>query len=274
MSEPITYDEVAAALGLGPHELIAIVGGGGKTSLLFALGRSLHGSVVLTTTTKMNAHRTEGLAVLRSPSDAELADWAGLAERSAMGPAAADRDTVLAWSHDQGQKAIGVDPTICDHWFNLVDHVAVEADGARGRPAKAPGDHEPVIPLRATMVVAVIGADALDRVIEDQCHRPLRVAAVVGCRSYERLTPGRAAALLTSERGLRRGVPPSARFGVVITKVDDDNRPLVAALTASLAAPHPGRPDVVVAVASWGPDTTARAGDTGDGPALGSLPGR
>lgn len=113
--------------------------------------------------------------------------------------------------------------------------VVVEADGARGHPAKAPADHEPVIPATATLVVAVIGSDALGRVIADQCHRPLRVAAVVGCGPYERLTPERAAVLLTSERGGRRAVPAGARFAVLVTKVDPAGSRLVDELLAALS---------------------------------------
>jgi hypothetical protein len=83
-------------------------------------------------------------------------------------------------------------------------------------------------------VITVIGADALDRVIEDQCHRPMRVAAVVGCRSYDRLTPERAARLVTSDRGGRKSVSPGARHAILITKVTDINRPLVERLIAAL----------------------------------------
>ncbi|HOU41905.1 MAG TPA: hypothetical protein PK829_11620, partial [Promineifilum sp.] len=44
-----------AALGIGGPELIAIVGGGGKTSLMFALAATLPGRVVVTTTTRIFA---------------------------------------------------------------------------------------------------------------------------------------------------------------------------------------------------------------------------
>ena len=44
------------AIGLRPSgELIALVGGGGKTSLLFALSGSLSGGIILTTTTRIFA---------------------------------------------------------------------------------------------------------------------------------------------------------------------------------------------------------------------------
>ena len=219
MMEVVGIEDAASAFGLGDHELVALVGGGGKTTLLFALGHASLGRVVLTTTTKMSATRTEGFAVLRAPTDAQIAAIA---------------QTTLAWDHDDGPKAIGVDADTADRWFDLVDHVIVEADGARRKPFKAPAPYEPVIPNRATTVIAVIGADALDRVIEDQCHRPLRVAAVAGCNSYDRLTPERAARVLTSVNGSRRNVPATARFVVAVTKINADNRSLAERVATAI----------------------------------------
>ena len=72
------------------------------------------------------------------------------------------------------------------------------------------------------------------RVIGDQCHRPLRVAALAGCRPYERLTPDRAATVLLHERGFLASVPPASRLAVIITKVDDTTAQAVADLVAAL----------------------------------------
>ena len=72
MVEPIALDELASALRLGSHELVSLVGGGGKTTGLFALGDQLGGTVVLTTTTKMGRVRTDGNHVMFDPDDGEL----------------------------------------------------------------------------------------------------------------------------------------------------------------------------------------------------------
>jgi molybdenum cofactor cytidylyltransferase len=222
MTEPVPLVELATALELGPHELIALVGGGGKTTVLFALGRQLAGTVVLTTTTKMSRERTDGFEVRIGPSDGGL-------ER-ALG----EHGRVLAWGADAGDKAIGVTADRCDHWFELADHVVVEADGSRQRPFKAPGPFEPVLPLRTTTVIACVGANAFGRVIADQCHRPLRVAALAGCSPGERLTPARGARVLLSERGGRKGVPAGARFVVLVNGVTAAGHAVVAELIDEL----------------------------------------
>ncbi len=209
---------MAAALGLGSHELVSLVGGGGKTTMLFALGSQLAGTTVMTTTTKMGVDRLPDVAVLVDPSDAEVVE--------ALDASSA----VLVWGGVSETKATGVDRARAERWFDLADHVIVEADGSRRRPFKAPGPHEPVVARRSTSVVAVLGADALGRVIWDQCHRPMRVAAVAGCSPFERLTPARAATVLAHRDGGRKDVPADAGFTVLVNRVDPGDAEVMAAV--------------------------------------------
>jgi len=228
---PIALTDVATALDIGERSHVALVGGGGKTTILHALGGQLHdrfgGRIVLTSTTKMGADQDLGLPVLVGPTTEDIV------AASATGP-------VLVWSRIDGSKAIGVDPARCDEWFEVVDHLVAEADGSRRRPFKAPREYEPVIPSTATLVVHVIGADALGRVIADQCHRPLRVAALAGCRADQRLDPDRAARVMLHERGVMRAVPPQADFTVVITKVDEHTASLTDDLAIEVHRIDPG----------------------------------
>ena len=218
-----SLDGAAEALGLGRQSLVALVGGGGKTTLLFALGRNLPARTLLTTTTRMGCDRTGGFPCLVGPTDDELA-------------AALDRDdAVLVWRTTDERKALGFAPTDVDRWFatGAADHIVVEADGARRRPFTAPAPWEPPIPESSTHVVACIGADALGYVIADRVHRPLRVAAAAGCSPYERLTPTRAARALTSPVGMLKNVPGTARFVVAVAGAEPDD-PQVAELVAEL----------------------------------------
>ncbi len=225
--------EVIPDLAGDPGRILALVGGGGKTTLLHALGRHHGNRAVLTTTTRMGADQHGDAQVVVGCDRRELAT------------ALQGHRPVLVWGRIDGDKAVGVSPELPATWLDLVDYVVVEADGARGLPAKAPGRHEPALPEGPTDVLAVIGADALDRVIADQCHRPLRVAAVIGCSPYERLDPVRAAILLSHPDGARRGVDNG--FGIVVTKVSPINRPLVDRLVAALAEQLPGVPMHLIA---------------------------
>ena len=54
----------------------------------------------------------------------------------------------------------------------LFDFILVEADGAKRKPIKAPADYEPVIPSSTTLVIGVIGLDALGKAIDEETiHR-------------------------------------------------------------------------------------------------------
>lgn len=233
----IALDDVAAAFGIGVRSHIALVGGGGKSTLLHAFGDQLKGSVVLTSTTKMGADQHLGRRLLVAPTDDEVV-------------AAAQLDPVMVWSGIDGHKAIGVDPARCDAWFRRVDHVVIEADGSRRLPFKAPSDYEPIIPSTATLMISVIGADALGKVIADRCHRPLRVAALAGCRPDVRLEPAMAATVILHARGAVKALPPGAELAVAINKVDTHNAELVDRLVDELRARRPAISIVTIAARS------------------------
>ena len=222
MTEPVMIGDIADALGLGDHELVSLVGGGGKTTVLFALGTQLGGKVVLTTTTKMGRDRTGGHDPLFAP------------DADALLEALDARRVALAWHAGVDHKALGVGPQVCDRWFGLADHVVVEADGSRRMPFKAPLDYEPVVPSQTTTLVACVGAAALGAVISEQCQRPDRVAAVAGCSPEALLTPQRLATVLLSDQGSRKDCPPSARFAVVINQVLPSLQNYLAELTETI----------------------------------------
>ena len=94
-------------------------------------------------------------------------------------------------------------------------------------PFTAPAPWEPPIPAASTHVIACIGADALGYVIADRLHRPLRVAAAAGCSPYDRFTPARAAAALTSTIGMRKNVPAQARFVVAVNAADPSDEQVI-----------------------------------------------
>ena len=224
--QPVGVTDAARHVGCGEHELVSFVGGGGKTTLLHALAHGLPGTRIATTTTKMSSAESGDLRTLIGASDGEIA-------------AAAAKGPVLAWRSVSGGKGVGLDPSRCNALFGRVDHVIVEADGARSMPFKAPGPFEPRVPSSTTIMVSVIGADALGRVIADQCHRPLRVAALAGCGPYGRLAPEAAATVLLHPRGQRAALPDGGRFVIAITKVDAANIGFVRTLMAEVARLEP-----------------------------------
>ena len=203
---------LADALGLGrPPGLVAVVGGGGKSSLLFALAECLSGRVLLSTTTRIFAAQMD-----RAPAVCTTADegWQDELERVA--------GNLLIVGRVEGERAGGVPPELPAKWLARpdVDWVVVEADGSRMLPVKAPAEHEPVVPERTTLLVCVVGIDALAEPIERVAHRPERVAGITGLGLSQHLTPEALAELLTSPHGGLKGAPDGARVAVLINKVE------------------------------------------------------
>jgi len=116
------------------------------------------------------------------------------------------------------------------------DAVLVEADGARHHLVKAPDAHEPVIPACTTVVVGVLAADALGRPIREVAHRPARLAHLVGCTADDPFTVECAARLADHPDGMRKAVPPAARFAVAVTRVGEAEQTAAVALGDLLGA--------------------------------------
>jgi probable selenium-dependent hydroxylase accessory protein YqeC len=58
----------------------------------------------------------------------------------------------------------------------LVDKVIVEADGSRGRPLKFPAEYEPVICSPETLIVIVMGVQALGQKLTEQHFHRIELA--------------------------------------------------------------------------------------------------
>ncbi len=193
-------------------ELVAFTGGGGKTTLLFALARQLPGKVLLTTTTRMFAAQIDAAASFLSARICRYPDLEPLdnefpahAKWILIGPPQADKVTGVPLALPRELLAR---PDI--------DFVLVEADGAKMLPIKAPAAHEPALPLGVTLVVPVAGMDALGAPIQEAAHRPELVARLLHKQLQDALTAADFATLLSSSRGRsercagRRARNPSA----------------------------------------------------------------
>ena len=236
----ITVKDLTTALGLGSREQVAIVGGGGKTSLMFALAeeRMLAGHRVLTTTTTKTWHQEAGrapcLVLTRLDSAWHERVAAGLDEHGHV---------FLARHILDSGKVEGIDPLEADALYRerKADYLLLEADGAAGRPLKSPASHEPVIPSLTTVVIAIIGLEALGKSVEPAIvFRLEQFQAVTGLSPGMTVTPEALLELFLSSDGLFKGTPKSARRVAFLNKRDllsDDKN---ARKLAGLLTRHPG----------------------------------
>jgi probable selenium-dependent hydroxylase accessory protein YqeC len=212
--------DLVTALGLGPREHIAIVGGGGKTALMIALGDALSRAgarVITTTTTKVWLAQARLAPCVIFTHNHPL--W-----REDLGRGLSESKSVFVAERPlESGKAHGIDPAVCDDLFTsgAADYVIAEADGAAGRPVKAHAPHEPVISQSSTVVVAMAGLDCLGRPADSLTVFRLNFfLRMTGLREGQTLTTESVSRLFKGAAGLFRGSPPEAKLVVFLNKLD------------------------------------------------------
>jgi probable selenium-dependent hydroxylase accessory protein YqeC len=216
----VTPGNLSSALGLGARDHIAIVGGGGKSTLLFALARELRQQglkIVTTTTTKIRLW--EGNQAPKTMYLPSGGPW-----ENSLKEAVAKYGHVFVSREDLSSgKAAGIPKAAADALFQAVwvDHLLVEADGAAGRSVKVPGHHEPVIPDSATVVIAVMGLDALGSpCTEENVFRIDEFGKITGLKPQSEITPEALVKIFTHRKGLFKGSPGKARRVAFLNKMD------------------------------------------------------
>ena len=193
------------ALMLGDRGVVSLVGAGGKTSLMFKLAHELSlagDSVLTTTTTKIYEPRPDqSSCVVVSASITELLDEAQRLIQTHRHITMADHRVPGAG------KLVGISPETVDLIWkqNLFQWIIVEADGAAGRPLKAPAAHEPVIPACTQCIVGMTGLSGIGRPLTDQwVFRAEHFAELTEMPPNSIVTESAVAAVITHNKGLFR----------------------------------------------------------------------
>mgnify|MGYP004488009023 CR=1 FL=1 len=198
------------SIASGSARVIAVIGSGGKSTLLRALGMrevGRGGSALLVTTTHFLPF--EGIELVTSGDMDDVRD-------------ALDRGGIACVGTPTGD-ALGrlAAPTISlEELARAAGLVVVEADGSRRLPLKAHAPHEPVVPPEATSTVAVVGASGFGRRVADVMHRCELACERLGCSPDDAATPELVARLMADEiaRGL---IAPDA---LVVNQAETDVR--------------------------------------------------
>lgn len=172
--------------------VVSLIGGGGKTTLLYALSAycTAKGWRVLTATTThirkpvnvpwIAVNEEEKTASLECESS-ECKTSVGIkcvCENTAWENAGKERDRlwqqgtyVVAGTPAPHEKLTILPESIRSEWISDADITFLEADGAKCLPCKFPAAHEPVILPQSDIVLAVAGLSALYRPLGEVCFR-------------------------------------------------------------------------------------------------------
>ncbi len=205
------------AFGFGPGVIVAAVGGGGKTSLVYSLANEAAGrGLAAAVTTTVRFTRPRGIAM--PPCTETTADGLGAAFAREMRPGEAH--TFISAEVEAGRMA-GFPADVVGELPRGEYVLAIEADGSAHRPFKAPAAHEPAIPATATDVVVCVGLSVLGHPLSDNwVHRPGLVSDLTKVATGAPVTADVIVETLLHAEGGRKCVPAGARVHALL------NRPL------------------------------------------------
>ncbi|MEF2653893.1 MAG: selenium cofactor biosynthesis protein YqeC, partial [Blautia sp.] len=200
--------EFLSGLHIRPsHRIIAVVGSGGKTSLIWRLAEELVQAgkkVAVTTTTHMAIEKERPFALNGEGAEALIFK----------------HGYVLAASIDIQKKKLSSLP--CEKLkklSELCDVLLIEADGARKKPFKIPMEWEPVIPDFTDLVIAVCGLDSLGKSIKEAAYCPRETALFLGKKETDIICPQDMIKAVSSRDGLLKGVE-EREYRVYLNKTD------------------------------------------------------
>ena len=199
----------------GSERKIAMVGAGGKTTVLFGLARELQESgrrVLVTTTTHI--WRPAGVFAADTPA-------------GQLGKVLREQ-RLAVFGRTEGDKLARPAEASLKEAARLADIVLIEADGSHGLPAKFPARQEPVLAGDEDLVLAVGGWSAVGRPLRECCHRAGLAAAFLQKNEAAPLLGTELLQLLCSPLAGRKSV--QGRFAVVLNQLDSSESRAQAAV--------------------------------------------
>lgn len=191
----------------GKKHTICLVGGGGKTTVMYELaaawaacGRKV---LVLTST-----------HILQPADGSFAADAAAVHNLWQQG-----RYAVIGTPELSTGKLTAPPQDLYEALQLQANVILCEADGSRHHPCKVPAEYEPVLLPDSDIVLTVAGMDALGHSLAQACQRPQPAAALLGCSLDSVIDEQMLAALLLSEQGSRKNVGTRTYY-IVLNKCD------------------------------------------------------
>ena len=188
--------------------MISLVGGGGKTTIMFYIGNffaNMGKRVIITTSTHIV--KPEKFAEIKSAKE--------------LFNIAFDSGPVVV-GIDEGKKLSSLPLSELEKFKDYADIVLIEADGAKRLPIKIPREeNEPVIPACSDVCIVCMGIDAVGKSLKEKCFRYERAYDIFGWNGEHILTCEDAAKILTSRKAGLKGVG-DVRTIFVINKADSD----------------------------------------------------
>lgn len=191
----------------GKKHTICLVGGGGKTTVMYELAAAWAacGRKVLVLTSTHILCPADGTFAADVPAVQNL--WQ-------------QRRYAVIGTPELSTGKLTLPPQSVYEALQLqADVILCEADGSRHHPCKVPAEYEPVLLPDSDIVLAVVGMDALGNSLQQACQRPQLAAELLGCSAEKIIDAQMLASLLLSEQGSRKNVGTRTYY-IVLNKCD------------------------------------------------------
>lgn len=213
------------------RRVISLVGGGGKTTTMYALAeifREEGKKVIVTTSTHLQTPPEEirawNIEEVRSLWKSDQIAVIGTDCESNKNLVAGDQAAVNQMGNKKSVKKMRMpDSSFLQEVLQEAEVVLIEADGAKHLPCKVPIEKEPVIIPECTDVIAVVGMDALGKPLEEVCFRKDLAVQFLNTSYKHLMAEEDIAKILSSVQGARKGVE-DRKYCVVLNKCDDEIR--------------------------------------------------
>ena len=194
------------------NHVVSIIGGGGKTTLLYEMAGFCvknDQKVLVTTSTH----------IYRPPKEWHDQSLEAVERKFRTGRAAiigsACRDT---------EKLSMPETELFEAARKKADLTLIEADGARHLPCKAPAEHEPALLSSSDLVIGVTGLSALGQPLGKGCFRAERAAELLGCTMEHHITEEDLARLIASEQGQQKDLKGRTFYAVLHQYEEKEHR--------------------------------------------------
>lgn len=226
-----------------------MIGGGGKTSLLYyltALLTELAIPTIATTTTKLAQN---------CPSEYQYIVIHSMEEvyQEIQSTSSREKHPIFVTGPDpqNNKKILGIPREWVDQLASRGTDkiILVEGDGSAGKSLKGHLPHEPVIPDATNLVIVVLGIDSVGAPLTaKQVHRPERIVALVSKELGAVATTELITRLLFHEEGYLQHCPKQSELIFFINKVESIPQQGIAEKLAKeiLAYQHPQTKGVMI----------------------------
>jgi probable selenium-dependent hydroxylase accessory protein YqeC len=209
--------QLAESLDLRRGEMTALIGAGGKTTVMFRLAKELRDQgrkVLVTTTTKIFKPTKPHVDRLFLIEDIDE-----FLDASAQ----IDPPVTVGAGHavNEEGKLLGLPVAFLDRLDQAAkyDAILIEADGAASRLFKIPSETEPVIPSRCRLTIWLMAIKVLGKSLDpERVHRAERVAQLVGGMPGALMTEELVLNLVKHPAGCLKGIPSTSRKVALINQ--------------------------------------------------------